>query len=217
MTKLRELFMKIVTSNAFATLFATTFGVLFAYYLNGLNEKSNLEKRKKKALAHVIRELESNRDAFQSAEGNESTMDVFEQIMKYDPRLIGEIKASTSQMIFIQDKIHEIGIADSIKLDGTTNLYYVNYYLYVSANFSSSAAWKAMQLDDLVNEIDYKRLTSIIEAYEMQDLCMKHESSFLDLLISEDYNHLFRALYLQREINQQMLEQYDKTLQVLKK
>ena len=60
--RIRKLFVRVIKNTAFITLFATTLGVLLAFYLNGLAESINMEKRKDKAFTNIITELEKNKN-----------------------------------------------------------------------------------------------------------------------------------------------------------
>lgn len=52
---------KLYRSSWFITLFATMLGVLLAFYLNNLNERSKIENRKQISLQNLKKELINNK------------------------------------------------------------------------------------------------------------------------------------------------------------
>ena len=103
---LRKLTLKIIQNNTFVTLFATTLGVLFAFYLNGLYE-SNINKTKVvKAYSNIIIELEKNKKSVLEDKKNDTAIFVIDQIRKYDKFLKGEIIATPQKFDSIMDQIN---------------------------------------------------------------------------------------------------------------
>lgn len=216
MIQLSKLFVRVIKNTAFITLFATTLGVLFAFYLNGIAESINIERRKDKAFTNIITELEKNENDLINSLKNDSTILILDQIRKYDVRLRGEINASRETMDSIMLQINVVKIIDSIDMEKNVQKYLVYYDFGFSLSTLPSVAWEAAQMADITNELEYKCLSAIIEIYDLQNLYMAEEHLLIELYVSEKYYQFYRTLLITRALRKQLLEKYEEKINDIK-
>ena len=214
---LRKLTLKIIQNNTFVTLFATTLGVLFAFYLNGLYE-SNINKTKVvKAYSNIIIELEKNKKSVLEDEKNDTVIFVIDKIRKYDKFLKGEIIATPQKFDSIMDQINVAQVIDSLDLEQGAVKYFVNYSnLQFSINTLPNVAWEAAKTADIANDLEYECLSTIIKIYELQDLFKAEEYKLLGYYSDEKYIQFYNTASISRGLRNQLLERYEEAIIKLK-
>ena len=216
-THLRKLIFKIIKNNTFVTLFATTLGVLFAFYLNGLYE-SNINKTKvDNAYSNIIVELEKNKKSVLEDKKNDTAIFVLDQIRKYDKFLKGEIIATPQKFDSIMNQINVAQIVDSLSLEQGTVKYFVNYSnLQFSISTLPNVAWEAAKTADIANDLEYDCLSTIIKIYELQDLFKAEEYKLLGYYSDEKYIQFYNTASISRGLRNQLLERYEEAIVNLK-
>lgn len=214
---LRKLILKIIRNNTFVTLFATTLGVLFAFYLNGLYE-SNITKGKiDKAYSNIIIELENNKKAVLEAKKNDSVILVIDHIRKYDKFLKGEIIASPKKFDSIMNQLNVAKVVDTLNLGNGIVKYFVNYSnLQFSISSLPNVAWEAAKTADIANDLEYECLSTIINIYELQDLFKAEEYKLLGFYSDEKYIQFYNTASISLGLRNQLLERYDEAIINLK-
>jgi len=214
---LRKLTLKIIQNNTFVTLFATTLGVLFAFYLNGLYE-SNINKTKVvKAYSNIIIELEKNRKSVLEDKKNDTAIFVIDKIRKYDKFLKGEIIATPQKFDSIMDQINVAQVIDSLDLEQGAVKYFVNYSnLQFSINTLPNVAWEAAKTANIANDLEYECLSTIIKIYELQDLFKAEEYKLLGFYSDEKYIQFYNTASISRGLRNQLLERYEDAIIKLK-
>ena len=214
---LRKLTLKIIQNNTFVTLFATTLGVLFAFYLNGLYE-SNINKTKVvKAYSNIIIELEKNRKSVLEDKKNDTAIFVIDKIRKYDKFLKGEIIATPQKFDSIMDQINVAQVIDSLDLEQGAVKYFVNYSnLQFSINTLPNVAWEAAKTADIANDLEYECLSTIIKIYELQDLFKAEEYKLIGFYSDEKYIQFYNTASISRGLRNQLLERYEDAIIKLK-
>ena len=214
---LRKLTLKIIRNNTFVTLFATTLGVLFAFYLNGLYE-SNINKGKiNKAYSNIIIELENNKKAVLEAKKNDTVILVIDQIREYDKFLKGEIIASPKKFDSIMNQLNVAQVVDSLNLENGVMNYFVNYNnLQFSVSTLPNVAWEAAKTANIANDLEYECLSTIIKIYELQDLLKAEEYKLLGFYSDEKYIQFYNSASISRGLRNQLLERYEEAIIKLK-
>jgi hypothetical protein len=217
LSKLKKPLVKIFKNTAFITLFATTLGVLLAFYLNGIAEASNKKKREIQGYSNVISELEKNKLDVEHALLNDTAIIKLANIIKYDKRLVGQIVAKRQHIDSIMNDIEVATILDSVDAGNG----YVNYLVdYDNVGFTISTlpkvAWVAAQMADITNEINYDCLSTIIDIYMLQDLYESEHYKLLEYYIQEKYFQFYRTLMITRILRTQLLAQYDEAIAKIK-
>ena len=214
---LRKLILKIIKNNTFVTLFATTLGVLFAFYLNGLYE-SNINKTKvDNAYSNLIEELEKNQKSVLEDKKNDTAIFVIDQIRKYDKFLKGEIIATPQKFDSIMNQINVAQVIDSLNLEQGTVKYFVNYSnLQFSISTLPNVAWEAAKTADIANDLEYECLSTIIKIYELQDLFKAEEYKLLEYYSSENYIQFYNTASISRGLRNQLLDRYKEAIINLK-
>ena len=82
---------KLLKSSWFITLFATTLGVLLALYLNNLDSRSKIERRKQISIQNLNQELETNSSELQDSDHNEELIDFLSAMKRIDDRIPNEL------------------------------------------------------------------------------------------------------------------------------
>jgi hypothetical protein len=71
---------KLYKSSLFITLFGTTLGVLFAFYLNNINSRLKIETRTEISIQNINSELLSNKSSLESIDDNQQLIDFLTKI-----------------------------------------------------------------------------------------------------------------------------------------
>ena len=211
--QLRKLTFKIIKNNTFVNLFATTLGVLFAFYLNGLYE-SNINKIKvDKAYSNIITELEKNKKSLFEDKKNDTAIFVIDQIKKYDKFLKGEIISTSQKFTSIMDEIKVAEIIDSLHLEQGNVKYFVNYNnLQFSISTLPDVAWEASKTANIANDLEYECLSAIIKIYELQNLFKAEEYKLLEYYSDEKYIQFYNTISISRGLRNQLLQRYEEAI-----
>lgn len=214
---LRKLTLKIIKNSTFINLFATTLGVLLAFYLNGLYESNIIKTKVDKAYSNIIIELVKNKQFVLEDKKNDTVIFVIDQIRKYDKFLKGEIIATPQKFDSIVDKINAMEVVDSLNLEQGTVKYFVNYSnLQFSISTLPNVAWEAAKTAEIANYLEYECLSTIIKIYELQDLFKAEEYKLLEYYSDEKYTQFYNTAAISRGLRNQLLERYEEAIVKLK-
>lgn len=217
LSSLREQLKRMVGNNAFMTLFATTLGVLLAFYLNNLAELRNETRKVNRAFSNIIEELESNKNHLELGNINDSALVALDGIRKYDPLLNGEIIATSDSIDSIFDEIKIAQVLDSIDFGNNLKKYFVNYSkIEFGISTLPNVAWEAAQMAAVTNEFDYNCLTAIIETYDMQNLYETEARRLLEFYLKEKYSQMYLGLAVTKHLRNELILQYEKALTVIR-
>lgn len=215
--RIKKSLIKTFKNTAFITLFATTLGVLLAFYLNGIAESSNKKQREIQGLSNIISELKKNKVDVQNALLNDTTIIRLQNIRKYDKLLRGEIIAPKQNIDSIMNQTGVGSILDSIDVGNGNMKYFVDYdNIGFSISTLPDVAWVAAQMADITNEIDYECLSTIIDTYNLQDLYESEHYKLLEYYTEEKYYQFYQTLLITRSIRVQLLEQYEEAIEKIK-
>ncbi|WP_445385799.1 hypothetical protein ACT6NV_03060 [Robiginitalea sp. IMCC44478] len=214
---LRELSLRLIKNSTFINLFATTLGVLLAFYLDGLYESNVIKTKVDVAYSNIITELERNKQSVLEDQKNDTVIFVIDQIRKYDKFLKGEIIATPNTFGSIRDEINAIEVVDSLNLEEQTVKYFVNYSnLQFSISTLPNVAWEAAKTAEIANYLEYECLSAIIKIYELQDLFEAEEYKLLEYYSDEKYIQFYNTASISRGLRNQLLERYDEAIVKLK-
>ncbi len=214
---IRKLILKIIKNNTFVTLFATTLGVLLAFYLNGLYESNIINLKVDKAYSNIILELEKNKQSVLEDKKNDTVLLVIDQIRKYDKFLKGEIITTPQKFDSILEEINAMEAVDSLNLEQGVVKYFVNYSnLQFSLSTLPNVAWEAAKTADIANDLEYECLSTIIKIYELQDLFKDEEYKLLGYFSEEKYTQFYNTAAISRGLRNQLLERYEEAIIKLK-
>lgn len=214
---LRELTLRAIKNSTFINLFATTLGVLLAFYLNGLYESNIIKTKVDVAYSNIITELERNKQDVLEDQKNDTVIFVIDQIRKYDKFLKGEIISTPQKFGSIVDEINAIEVVDSLNLEQGVVKYFVNYSnLQFSISTLPNVAWEAAKTAEIANYLEYECLSTIIRIYELQDLFKAEEYKLLEYYSDENYIQFYNTAAISRGLRNQLLERYDEAIDKLK-
>ena len=217
MNHLRKSILKIFKNSTFVTLFATTLGVLFAFYLNGLYESNINESKVGKAYSNIIKELEQNQKSVFEDKKNDTAIFVIDNVRAYDKFLRGEIIATPKQFDSIMKQINVAVVIDSLVLEHGMVKYFVNYSnLQFSISTLPNVAWEAAKTADIANDLEYDCLSTIIKIYELQDLFKAEEYKLLGYYSDQKYIQFYNTASISRGLRNQLLDRYEEAIITLK-
>ena len=214
---LRELSLRLIKNSTFINLFATTLGVLLAFYLDGLYESNVIKNKVDVAYSNIITELERNKQSVLEDQKNDTVIFVIDQIRRHDKFLKGEIIATPKTFGSIRDEINAIEVVDSLNLEEQTVKYFVNYSnLQFSISTLPNVAWEAAKTAEIANYLEYECLSTIIKIYELQDLFEAEEYKLLEYYSDEKYIQFYNTASISRGLRNQLLERYEEAIEKLK-
>lgn len=201
-------------SSWFMTLFATMFGVLLAFYLDGCGERSSMRLRKASALDNVEREVHKNIEELQES-GNNDSLAMFlysvSQIDKdYPSRLT--LPADTAAN-WRQQYGNFFNIIDSTFVEDGVYEYSFSYSLVLHLFNLQSIAWESVKLGGVANELNYNCLEQLIDVYSLQDLFTVEERKLLDHFASNDKGKVLIGLVICSDILDELNIAYESALE----
>ena len=116
---------KLYKSSWFITLFATTLGVLLAFYLNNLNDHLKIESSKQVVIENLNNEIKNNKLTLNDPSDNQRLINFLQKVRIIDEEFSNELTTSIHEMSELKINYPDlIEIKDSINLD--INLYKYN-------------------------------------------------------------------------------------------
>lgn len=206
---------KLTKSNWFITLFATTLGVLLALYLNNLNDKQIIEKKKIIAIENLEMELSNNEKKLNGFETNDSLL-VF--LNKMHSKISTEFEATSKSINAIAKEYPNfIKIIDSVEIDKTEYIYHVNYSMRLHIFDVQNIAWETSKMSNITNELSYDCLNSLVNTYTLQQLYVNEQQKLFNYFVNSEHNKLRRAISINQQLRLQLLEVIQETKNKTKK
>jgi hypothetical protein len=139
---IKSRFYKLYRSSWFITLFATTLGVLLAFYLNNLNSRSKVEHRKQISIENINKELLNNKLALLDSKDNDRLLAFLNMVKVIDNDIPNDLITSVPNMNALQrDYSDFIIINDSTYVESNLYQYNVNYKFNITFNELQNIAW----------------------------------------------------------------------------
>ncbi|WP_157600883.1 hypothetical protein [Persicobacter sp. CCB-QB2] len=212
-----SLLRRIFSSNWVITLVATTMGVLLAFYVDGLGQQHRIKKQKALALKNIIEELTNNRKQLEKRSDNIRILyllDTLTQLNKGND--LNVITGEPEKIHAFIDPHPHIHIKDSTLISG--NKFEYDFYLELNINMIQlpDVAWQAATLSDFSQEIDYECLAELINVYSAQQFFLDEQAKMTNHIIEEDLPKLRRTMTIAQDIRQQLIAQYEKSLEIIK-
>ena len=113
---------RVYKSSWFITLFATTLGVLLAFYLNNISSNSKTESRKQISIQNLNTEISKNKSELLDSNHNEGLIDFLSKIREINNGIPNDLTLSTKAMNTLKKEYSSF-----IEIQDSTNVQNDNY------------------------------------------------------------------------------------------
>jgi hypothetical protein len=197
---------KIYKSSWFITLFATTLGVLLAFYLNNINSRSKIELRKQISIQNLNNEISKNKFDLLDSNDNERLIDFLNEIRKINNEIPNDLTLSTKAMGKLKKKYSSfIEIRDSTNVESDYYIYNVAYKFQLNLNDLQNIAWETSKMSDITNEFNYDCLHALVKIYSLQEIFINEQQNLLSHFVNAEHNKLLSALRIVQQLKTQLL------------
>ena len=198
---------KLLISSWFITLFATTLGVLLAFYLSNLNDRSKIEHRKQISIRNLNQELMTNTSELLDSVHNEKLIDFLSTMKRIDNRIPNQLKISVDTMNILRKNYSDfLRINDSIEIEDDRYQYNISYKLELILEDLQNIAWETAKMSGITNEMDYDCLQVLVKIYALQEIFIKEQQKILDQFVIADHDKLLSALRIVQQLRAQLLD-----------
>jgi len=201
---------KVYKSSWFITLFATTLGVLLAFYLNNISSNSKLESSKQISIQNLNTELSKNKSELLDSNDNERLIEFLIEIRKINNEISNDLILSTGKMDKIKNKyVDFIEIRDSTNIQSDHFRYNVAYKFELNLDDLQNIAWETSKMSDITNEFNYDCLQSLVKIYSLQEIFISEQQNLLGHFVNAEHNKLLSALRIVQQLKSQLLNVMD--------
>ena len=160
----------------FMTLFATTLGVLLAFYLNDLSSRATIENRKQVSIKNLTSEMIDNESELVDSNDNEKLIAFLREIRAIDEKIPNRIITSFKTIAKLRSKHPDfMEIKDSSRIDVDHYEYNVSYKFELSLDNLQNIAWETSKMSGITNEMKYDCLQTLVEVYTLQEIYIKEQ------------------------------------------
>ncbi len=199
---------KLYKSSWFITLFATTLGVLLAFYLNNLNDHLKIESRKQVAIENLDNEIKNNKLTLNKPKDNQRLIDFLQKVREIDEEISTELTTSIHKMSeLIINYPDFIEIKDSIDLDNNLFEYNVSYKLRLNFNDLQKISWETSKMSNVINELSYDCLQALNQIYYRQEIYTSQQQKTLEYFINAEHKKLLTALRIIEQLKSQLINE----------
>lgn len=199
---------KLYKSSWFITLFATTLGVLLAFYLNNVNDHLKMESRKQVAIENLNNEIKNNKLTLNKPKDNQRLIDFLQKIREIDEEISTELATSIHEMNALKINYPDfIEIKDSIDLDNNLFKYNVSYKLQLNFNDLQKISWETSKMSNVINELSYDCLQALNQIYYRQEIYTSQQQKTLEYFINTEHKKLLTALRIIEQLKSQLIKE----------
>lgn len=199
---------KLYKSSWFITLFATTLGVLLAFYLNNLNEYLKIESRKQVAIENLNIEIKNNKLVLNDPNDNQRLIGFLEKVRNIDTEISNELTTSVHDMSELKINYPDfIEIKDSIDLGINLIKYNVAYMIELNFNDLQNISWETSKMSNVINEFSYECLQILIEIYYDQEIYTIQQQKTLEYIVNAEHKKLLSALLIIEQLKSQLIDE----------
>ena len=208
---------KLYKNSWFITLFATTLGVLLAFYLNNLSSRYRIEERKEISINNIQTELRNNKIELTDSANNKRLIEFLTKVEEIDDEIPNELITSIKSMSKIKKNFSDfIIIKDSIGTDQDKYKYQLAYKFDLVLEDLQNIAWEAFKMSDITNELDYSCLQILVKIYSLQDIYIKEQQKILDYFVKAEHSELLGSLKIVQQLKSQLLNNTEQGLSKIK-
>jgi len=208
---------KLYKSSWFITLFATTLGVLLAFYLNNLSERAKIDSRKEISIKSINDELINNKSALLDSKDNDSLIEFLNTIKTIDSSIPNELTLSVNTMTELKNSYFNfIKIVDSTIIRDHLYKYNVSFKFELKLNDLRSIAWETSKISDVISELDYDCVQALVRIYSLQEIYSNEQQKILNHFVNADHKKLLSELLIIRQLKMQLLNSIIEGLEQIK-
>ena len=197
---------KLYKSSWFITLFATTLGVLLAFYLNNLSSLSKIETRKEISIQSMNDELIYNKSALLDSKGNDKLIEFLNTIKTIDNSIPNELTTSVNTMNELRKNYFDfIKIIDSTNVKDDLFKYNISFKFELNLDDLQSIAWETSKISEVISELDYDCLQALVRTYSLQKIYLVEQQKILNHFINVDHKKLLSAMLIVKQLRTQLL------------
>ncbi|MBV1923360.1 MAG: hypothetical protein KUG68_04940 [Flavobacteriaceae bacterium] len=199
---------KLYKSSWFITLFATTLGVLLAFYLNNLNDHLKIESSKQVVIENLNNEIANNKLTLNDPSDNKKLINFLQRVREIDEEISNELTTSIHEMSELKINFPAfIEINDSIDLSANLFKYNVSYRLELNFNDLQKISWETSKMSDVINELNYDCLEALNEIYYRQGIYTSQQQKTLEYFVNAEHKKLLKALRIIEQLKAQLINQ----------
>ena len=189
------------------TLFATTLGVLLAFYLNDLSSRATIENRKQVSIKNLTSEMIDNESELVDSNDNEKLIAFLREIRAIDEKIPNRIITSFKTIAKLRSKHPDfMEIKDSSRIDVDHYEYNVSYKFELSLDNLQNIAWETSKMSGITNEMKYDCLQTLVEVYTLQEIYIKEQQKILNYFVNAEHNKLLSSLLIMQQLESQLLD-----------
>jgi hypothetical protein len=197
---------KIYKSSWFITLFATTLGVLLAFYLNNISSRSKIELRKQVSIQNLNNEIFKNKSELLDSNDNERLIDFLSEIRKINNEISNDLTLSTNAMDKLKREYSDfIQIRDSTNVLNNQYKYNIAYKFELNLDGLQNIAWETSKMSGITNEFNYDCLQVLVKVYSLQEIFTNEQQKLLSHFVNAEHNKLLSALSIVQQLKIQLL------------
>ncbi|TJY38072.1 hypothetical protein [Pontimicrobium aquaticum] len=203
---LKKTLKRLYKSTWFVTLFATTMGVLLAFYLNDVSIRTKINQKKAVSIKSLALELKNNENTLVSSNDNKKLTNFLQELKKINGKISRVIEISTSERKKLEKKYHQLfNVVDSIKTNKDLYQYNVEYSFNLELNDLSDIAWETYKLSEVINEFDYECIQAFVGAYKLQEIYLNEQQKLLNYFVNANHSKLLGELLIIQQLKSQLI------------
>ena len=197
---------KLYRGSWFITLFATTLGVLLAFYLNNVSYRLKIESRKQVAIENLNNEISNNTSTLTDSDDNLRLIGFLREVRKIDNEISNDLVVSIDEMRELKTKYSDfIEIRDSIS-NGTDQVKYnVAYTFELNLDDLQKISWETSKMSDVINELNYDCLQVLVRIYSLQEIYLNEQQKILEYFVNAEHQKLLSAMGILQQLKTQLL------------
>ncbi|MEH6535648.1 MAG: hypothetical protein V7719_04600 [Psychroserpens sp.] len=199
---------KLYKSSWFITLFATTLGVLLAFYLNNVNDHLKIESRKQVAIENLDIEIKNNKLTLNDPVDNRRLIDFLQKVREINEEISNELTTSILEMSELKINYPDfIEVKDSTDLDNNVFKYNVSYKLELNFNDLQKISWETSKMSNIINELSYECLQILNQIYYRQEIYISQQEKTLEHFVNVEFKKLLSALLIIEQFKSQLIDE----------
>lgn len=207
---IKKVLKELYKSSWFITLFATTLGVLLAFYLNDLSSRSKIENRKQLSILNINNELDRNKSVLNDSNNNERLINFLTKVRKINVEIPNELTTTASSMKKLKMNYADfIEIKDSIGSFKNSFKYNVAYKFELNLDDLQNIAWETSKMSDITTELNYDCLQALVKVYSLQEIYTNEQQKILVHFVNAEHNKLLSTLRIVQQLKSQLLNEIE--------
>lgn len=204
--KIRNKLERLYKGTWFITLFATTIGVLLAFYLNNLNEHIKTDSLKQVSLKSIHDELIHNESRLLDTTANDQLIKFLKAVKAIDAHIPTELTTSIGEMSVLKTSYADfIKIVDSVLIEKEIFKYSMSYKFELNLDDLRSIAWETSKLSEVIRELKYECVQALVKIYSLQEIYASEQQKTLNYFVEVNHKKLLNEMLIVKQLRTQLL------------